>query len=84
MGKRLADAVQSDSEIHLLTDGKTIYLEESADRVVDLMKNARQPMFLVCVTDQLKRFQMASQADNKRKPIRSAEVPTAAVARRLG
>jgi DNA-binding transcriptional MerR regulator len=72
MGRRLADAVEHDSEIHLLTDGKTIYLEESADRVVDLMKNARQPMFLVCVTDQLRRFQLASQAD-KKKPARSAE-----------
>src|SRR5271163_3789135 len=26
MGKRLADAVEHDSEIHLLTDGKSIYL----------------------------------------------------------
>jgi DNA-binding transcriptional MerR regulator len=66
MGKRLADAVGSESEIHLLTDGKNIYLEESSDRVVDLMKNARQPMFLVCVTDQLKRFQLAAK-----KPMRS-------------
>jgi DNA-binding transcriptional MerR regulator len=66
MGKRLADAVESESEIHLLTDGKNIYLEESAERVVDLMKNARQPMFLVCVTDQLKRFQLAAK-----KPARS-------------
>jgi DNA-binding transcriptional MerR regulator len=66
MGKRLADAVGSESEIHLLTDGKNIYLEESAERVVDLMKNARQPMFLVCVTDQLRRFQLAAK-----KPMRS-------------
>ncbi len=70
MGKRLADAVAAESEIHLLTDGKTIYLEESADRVVDLMKNARQPMFLVCVTDQLRRFQMAAQSSAK-KPAKS-------------
>jgi DNA-binding transcriptional MerR regulator len=66
MGKRLADAVGTDAEIHLLTDGKTIYLEENADRVVDIMKNARQPMFLVCVTDQLRRFQSAAK-----KPVRS-------------
>lgn len=85
MGKRLADAVEHESEIHLLTDGKTIYLEESADRVVDLMKNARQPMFLVCVTDQLRRFQVASQAERhieKRKPTRSeAAAPTTTRAR---
>ncbi len=74
MGKRLADAVAAESEIHLLTDGKTIYLEESADRVVDLMKNARQPMFLVCVTDQLRRFQMSAQnsaQNSAKKPAKS-------------
>ena len=65
MGKRIADAVASDSEVHLLTDGKNIYLEESPDRVVDLLKNAKQPMFLVCVTDQLRRFEMASK-----KPVK--------------
>lgn len=70
MGKRLADAVASEAEIHLLTDGKAIYLEESAERVVDLMKNAKQPMFLVCVTDQLKRFQLASK-----KPMKSEVAP---------
>jgi DNA-binding transcriptional MerR regulator len=80
MGKRLADAVDTDAEIHLLTDGKTIYLEESAERVVDLMKNARQPMFLVCVTDQLRRFRLASK-----KPAKSETVAlTAATRARLG
>ncbi len=70
MGKRIADAVENDSEVHLLTDGKSIYLEESPDRVVDVLKNARQPMFLVCVTDQLRRFQLATK-----KPVRSETSP---------
>jgi DNA-binding transcriptional MerR regulator len=65
MGKRIADAVDQSSEVHLLTDGKSIYIEESAERVVDLMKNARQPMFLVCVTDQLRRFQLATKKPMK-------------------
>ena len=56
MGKRLSDALSSDSEMHLLTDGKSIYLEESRDRVIDLLKNAKQPMFLVCVSDQARRL----------------------------
>jgi DNA-binding transcriptional MerR regulator len=56
MDKRLTDAVASESEIHLLTDGKSIFLEESPERIIDVLKNARQPMFLVCVTDQLRRF----------------------------
>jgi DNA-binding transcriptional MerR regulator len=79
MGKRLADAITNEAEVHLLTDGKSIYLEESPDRVVDLLKNAKQPMFLVCVTDQLKRFQMATK-----KPMKSEMAATAAERRKLG
>ena len=67
MGKRLGDAVASDAEVHLLTDGKSIFLEESPDRIIELLKNARQPMFLVCVTDQLRRFTAAPP----RKPAKS-------------
>jgi len=56
MGRRLADVLSADSNLHLLTDGKSIYLEEQQDRIIDLLKNARQPMFLVCVSDQVKRL----------------------------
>src|SRR6516165_1786701 len=67
MGKRLSEALSSTSEIHLITDGKSIYLEETPNRIIDLLKNARQPMFLVCVTDQVKRLSTAAE----RKPLRS-------------
>lgn len=76
MGKRLGDALASEAEIHLLTDGKSIFLEESPDRIIDLLKNARQPMFLVCVTDQLRRF----SAPPLRKPAKSE---TAGAARKV-
>ena len=74
MGRRLADALNATGEIHLLTDGKSIYLEEAPNRIIDLLKNARQPMFLVCVTDQVKRL-----AGPDRKPARSE---TTAVSRK--
>jgi len=67
MGKRLSEALSAASDIHLLTDGKSIYLEESPDRIIDLLKNARQPMFLVSVTDQVKRLGVTAE----RKPARS-------------
>jgi DNA-binding transcriptional MerR regulator len=67
MGKRLADSLEANSEIHLLTDGKSIYLEDAPNRIINLLKNARQPMFLVCVTDQVNR--LSEMAD--RKPARS-------------
>jgi hypothetical protein len=63
--------------MHLLTDGKTIHLEDAPERVVDLLKASRQPMFLVCVTDQLKRL-----TSTPRKPPKS-ETLASAPARRV-
>ena len=67
MGKRLSEALASTADIHLLTDGKSIYLEEAPNRIIDLLKNAKQPMFLVCVSDQVRRLAAAGE----RKPARS-------------
>jgi len=78
-GKRLSEALSASSDVHLLTDGKSIYLEEASDRIIDLLKNARQPMFLVCVTDQVKRL----SATAERKPARS-EVNSLARRARVG
>ena len=80
MGKRLADAVGSESEIHLITDGKNIYLEDEPGRIIDIFRNADQPMFLVCVTDQLKR----AQEPQGRKPATSEVTPQVATRRRAG
>ena len=49
LGKRLVETVAASSEFHLLTDGRHIFLEDSARGVVDLLKNARQPMLSVCL-----------------------------------
>src|SRR3954462_9020827 len=68
MGKRLSDAIASPTDVHLLTDGKSIYLEEAPNRIIDLLKNARQPMFLVCVSDQVRRLNGPAP---ERKPARS-------------
>jgi len=69
MGRRLSEVLSADSNLHLLTDGKSIYLEDQHDRIIDLLKNARQPMFLVCVSDQVRRLE-----DVPKKAARS-EVP---------
>ncbi len=55
LGKRLVETVIAASEYHLLTDGCHIYLENSARGVVDLLKNARQPMLTVCLSDAIQR-----------------------------
>ena len=50
---------------HLLTDGKSIFLEDQQDRIINLLKNARQPMFLVCVSDQVKRLDEIPKKANR-------------------
>jgi DNA-binding transcriptional MerR regulator len=54
-GKRLAETVSGASEYHLLTDGRTLYLETSAQQIVDILKNARQPMLAICLNDTVRR-----------------------------
>jgi DNA-binding transcriptional MerR regulator len=66
MGKRLSEALAASSDVHLLTDGKSIYLEESSDRIIDLLKNAKQPMFLVSVSDQVKRLNTGAERKQAR------------------
>lgn len=55
LGKRLVETVSAGSDYHLLTDGRRIYLENSAQQVIDILKNARQPMFAVCLSDAVRR-----------------------------
>lgn len=76
MGRRLSDVLESNSDLHLVTDGKTIYLEDQHERIIDILKNARQPMFLVCVSDQARRL-----SDQDRKPARMESAPAARRAR---
>jgi DNA-binding transcriptional MerR regulator len=56
MGKRLSEILGAANDMHLVTDGKSIYLEGDNESIIDILKNADLPMFLVCVTDQVKRL----------------------------
>jgi DNA-binding transcriptional MerR regulator len=66
MGRRLGEVLSGVSDLHLLTDGRSVYLEDRQERVIDLLKNSRQPMFLVCVSDQMRRLGAAPK-----KPTRA-------------
>jgi DNA-binding transcriptional MerR regulator len=82
MGKRLAEVTQGNSVLHLVTDGKSIYLEDQHDRIIDLLKNARQPMFLVCVSDQARRINSPDRREPEKKPARMEGSSAQAAARR--
>jgi len=50
-GKGLAEIVSRNSDVHLLTDGRRLYLETSARQIVDILKNSRQPILGICLSD---------------------------------
>jgi DNA-binding transcriptional MerR regulator len=80
MGKRLSDIFNAGSDMHLVTDGTSIYLENNSESIIDILKNADQPMFLVCVTDQVKRLG-AANASPARKSVSRANPAAARRAR---
>jgi DNA-binding transcriptional MerR regulator len=51
VGTGLAEIVSRYSDVHLLTDGTHLYLETSARQIVDILKNSRQPILGVCLSD---------------------------------
>ena len=76
MGRRLGELLDGESRLHLLTDGKSIFLEDQHERIIDLLKQARQPMFLVCVSDQVRRL------DEPPKKGAQAEIASSQASRR--
>jgi DNA-binding transcriptional MerR regulator len=68
MGRRLAEVMQSASDLHLVTDGKSIYLEDKQERIIDIFKNSRQSMFLVCVSDQVRRLDHTERKPTRMEP----------------
>jgi len=61
-GKRLAHTVSGTSEYHLLTDGKTLFLETSPRQIIDILKNSRQPMLTICLSDTVRQVRAEIRA----------------------
>jgi DNA-binding transcriptional MerR regulator len=68
--KRLVETVSGESDYHLLTDGERIYLETDARQIIDILKNARQPMLTVCLSDTVRRV----RAEVKNSSFKSSKI----------
>jgi len=68
--KRLAETVSGTSNYHLLTDGRALYLETSPQQIVDILKNSRQPMFAICLSDTVRRVRAV--VSGRKRPGRCA------------
>jgi DNA-binding transcriptional MerR regulator len=52
----LAAVLRAGSDMHLLTDGKRLYLETSERQIVDILRNSRQPILGICLSDAVRRL----------------------------
>jgi DNA-binding transcriptional MerR regulator len=68
--KRLAETVGGSSSYHLLTDGRTLYLETIPQQIVDILENSRQPMFAICLSDTVR--QVKAVVSGRKRPGRCA------------
>lgn len=75
-GKRLAETVSGTSNYHLLIDGKDLYLETSAELIVDILKNSRQPVLAVCLSDTVRRVQSILRGVKKSSLFEESSVRT--------
>ncbi len=65
-GKRLVETVGSTADYHLLTDGRTLYLRTSPREIVDILKNSRQPMFAICLSDTVRQVRAVIRGGRKK------------------
>ena len=68
LGQRLVETVTEGSDYHLLTDGKRIYLENSAHEVVDILKNSSQPLLGICLSDAVREVHAEIRLQSKPQP----------------
>lgn len=65
LAKRIAD-VAGGNDLYLLTDGRSVHVESDRDRIMEMLKSARQAMFLLSVSDQYRKL-----TGTPRKPVKS-------------
>jgi DNA-binding transcriptional MerR regulator len=53
---RLSDLVEGRHDHHLLLDGRKVYLETDTNQIIDLIRNTHQPVFLICLSDVVRRL----------------------------
>jgi len=72
-GKGLSEIVDRNSDIHLLTDGKHLYLETSAKQIVDILKNSNQPILGICLTDAVRQVRAGVTATKASTSVTSRD-----------
>jgi hypothetical protein len=77
VSRRLSGMVRTESELFLLTDGKSVYVEDRPARIIGLLQQASRPMLLVSLRDQAKRLAelRRTPAGGRRAPRSEGQLP---------
>ena len=65
-GKRLVETVGGSADYHLLTDGRTLYLRPRPQEIVDILKNSRQPMLAIGLSDTVRHVRAVIRGGGKK------------------
>ena len=82
LGKRLVETVSGSSDYHLLTDGRNMFLENSDKQVIDVLKNARQPMLAICLSDTVRQVRADIRGRKSAASISPSPLPRLAAGQR--
>ena len=67
--RQVLDAVRVDGggrDVYFLTDGKAVYLEEAAERIVGILRDSERPISAICVSDLYRELGLG---ESPRKPV---------------
>jgi DNA-binding transcriptional MerR regulator len=59
MREQVSNAVTGPTKLYVLTDGSSVHLDEQPARILDRLADARRPMYVVCLSDQMQRIASA-------------------------
>jgi DNA-binding transcriptional MerR regulator len=74
-GKRLAQVAAAGSDVHLLSDGTRLYVETEARQIVDILKNSRQPILGVCLSDAVRQVRAGVPSGKANTSVTSPPSP---------
>jgi hypothetical protein len=65
--RRLDKLLSGKAELFILTDGASSFFEDHAERIVEVLKGSRKPLFLASLSDHARRLTEFQQLVNKKE-----------------
>jgi DNA-binding transcriptional MerR regulator len=67
-GRRLSDLLSRGPDLHVLTDGESVFLCDSERGVIDLLRNTQQPLLEICAGSMLECVPASMELPEARTP----------------